>query len=262
MDQMFQLQRQIQSLQQELSTISQVAGQLQRSEANHAAQLQQISQNENAVSQQLQSIQQICNRMSQDVSLISSMAQQVTPQLSGMPLGSSQFSSGMYTGQFGTGQYTPTQYGSFGAQFGSNRSDEFSRNQQISSMASNRYGAGIGGGNEYATNQYISNLANQGMLGSQGNMGTSGFRGSSFGTGIGQTGYSASSAGNFPVEPAHPVSFLNTPGQYGTSGFMGSVYTPGSSSSQFSSSGQMSSGFASQPMLGMSGQNIGRYSNF
>ncbi|MDD4169200.1 MAG: prefoldin domain-containing protein [Desulfotomaculaceae bacterium] len=259
MNQMFQLQRQIQGLQQELNTIGQVAGQLQRSEANHAAQLQQISQNENTVSQQLQSIQQMCNRLSQDVNVISSMAQQITPQLSGMPMGSGQFGSSMY--QLGTGQYSPTQHGSFGSQFGGNQSDEFSRNQQISSMATNRYGAGIGG-NEYASNQYISNLANQGMLGSQANMGASNFRGSSLGTGMGQTGFSSISAGNYPLEPARPISYLNTPGQYGTSGFMGSVYTPGYSTSQLSSSGQMGSGFASQSMLGMGGQNLGQYSNF
>lgn len=260
MDQMFQLQRQIQGLHQELNTLNQVAAQLQRSEANHAVELQRISQSENVASQQLQTIQQICNRLSQDINMLSGMTQQITPQFTGMPMTSGQFGSSLYGSQIGTGQYSPSQYGTFGAQFGGNRSDEFSRNQQISAMAANRYGAGFGG-NDYASNQYINNLVSQGMLGSQNRMGAGNYGVSSFGTGFGQTGFSSNIAGNIPVEPAHPVSYLSTPTQFGGSGLAGSVYSPAYGSS-FSTSGQLGSGLASQSMMGMSTPNIGQYSNF
>jgi len=276
MDQIYQLQRQIQDLRQEVNTISQVAGQLQRSEANHAAQLQQMSQSENAATQQLQTIQQLCNRLSQDVNVISSIAQQI-PQMIGMQA-SGQFGAGTYAGQLGTGQfgnynptistgqYGPPAYGTFGAQFGGSRSDEYARNQQISQMAANRYGLGFTG-NDFATNQHISNMANQGMIGSQGSMGMSAYGantygGSTFGTGLTQGGYASTSTGNYALAPSHPVSYQSTSGQYGASGFTGSQYTPTFGSSQFSTVGQMGSGIANQSLMGMSGQNIGRYSNF
>lgn len=260
MDQMFQLQRQIQGLHQELNTLNQVAGQLQRSESNHAMELQRLSQSENMASQQLQTIQQICSRLSQDVNMLSGITQQITPQLTTMPLTSGQWGGSMYSGQIGTGQYSPSQYGTFGAQFGGNRSDEFARNQQISAMAANRYGAGFSG-NDYADNQYINNMVSQGMLGSQRNLGTSNYGVSSFGTGIGQTGFSSNIAGNYPIQPAHPVSYLGTPTQFGGGSFTGSVYSP-SYGSSFSTSGQLGSGLASSAMMGMGGQNIGAYSNF
>jgi len=273
MDQIYQLQRQIQDLRQEVNTISQVAGQLQRSEANNAAQLQQMSQNENAATQQLQTIQQLCNRLSQDVNVISSIAQQI-PQMVGMQAGG-QFGAGTYAGQWGTGQFGnlyptistgqfgPAAYGTFGAQFAGGRSDEYARNQQISQMAANRYGLGFAG-NDFAANQHISNMANQGMLGSQGNIGMSAYGastygGGTFGTGLSQGGYASTSTGNFAMAPSHPVSYS---GQYGASGFAGSQYTPTFGSTQFSTGGQMGSGFANQSMTGMGGQNIGRYSNF
>jgi len=263
MDQIFQLQRQIQDLRQELNTISQVAGQLQRSEANHAAQLQRLSQNESAVTQQLQTIQQICNRLNQDINMIGSMAQQISSQMYNMPFTSGQFGAGQFGG-YGVGatteQYGPVQYGTLGAQFGGNRYDEFNRNQQISAMAANRYGTGFAG-SDYATNQYISNLANQGMLGSQRNLGPGTYGGGAFSTNLGQSGYASTSAGNYTVEPAHPVSFHGTPGQYGGSGFTGSQYTT-AYGSNYGTSGQLSSGFAGQSMIGMGAQNLGRYSNF
>ncbi|OPY57020.1 MAG: hypothetical protein A4E55_01879 [Pelotomaculum sp. PtaU1.Bin035] len=277
MDQIYQLQRQIQDLQQEVNSISQVAGQLQRSEANNAVQLQRLSQNENAATQQLQAIQQLCNRLSQDVNMINSVARQITPQNTNIPF-SNQFGAGMYAGQFETGQfgnyganisagqYSPTQYGTFGAQFGGNRSDEYSRNQQISSMAANRYGVGFSG-NDYATNQYINNLANQGMLGSQATLGTSNLGAGAFGAGsLGmgpmQSGYSGTSAGNFTIQPSHPVSYHSASTPHGTSGFTGSQYMPTYGASQFSANWQPGSGFSNQSLMGMSGQNIGRYSNF
>lgn len=191
MEQIYRLQRQIQDLQQEVHSISQVAGQLQRSEANHAAQLQQMSQYENSATQQLQTIQQLCSRLSQEVSAISSMAQQI-PQMVGMQTGS-QLGSGFYssqpsTGQFGsnsptisTGQYSAPTFGTFGSQFGGGRSDQYAQNQQTSQMAANRSSMGFTG-----------NMANQGMLGAQNNL---------------------------AVTPAHPISHQNmmpqsTPSQF------------------------------------------------
>jgi len=247
MDQFFQLQRQIQDLRQEVNSISQVAGQLQRSEANHAAQLQQMSQSENAATQQLQTIQQLCHRLNQDVNVISGIAQQI-PQMASMQAGS-QFSAGQLgTGQSGyynpnisTGQYSPSSFGTFGAQFSGGRSDEFARNQQIS------------------------NMANQGMWGSQGNLGMSAYGantygGSTFGTGLAQGGYSNTSAGNYSIMPSHPVANQSLSNQYGVSGFAGSQYTPTLGS--LGTSGQMGSSLANQSQMGMSGQNIGQFSNF
>jgi len=275
MDQIYQLHKQIQDLRQEVNSISQVAGQLQRSEANHAAQLQQMSQSENAATQQLQAIQQLCSRLSQDVNVISSIAQQI-PQMAGMQTG--QFSAGIYPGQISTGQfgsYNPSistsqygqpAFGTFGSQFGGNKSDEYARNQQISPMAANRYGLGFSS-NDFATNQQISNMANQGMLGSQGNLGMSAsgantYSGTTWGTGLSQGGFSGTGAGNYVFAPAHPVSYQNTPSQYGVSGFAGSQYIPTSGSSQLSTSGQMGTGLANQSLMGMSSHNIGQFSNF
>ncbi|HOV80072.1 MAG TPA: hypothetical protein PK728_08160 [Bacillota bacterium] len=132
MDQIYQLQRQIQDLRQEVNNISQVANQLQRSEANNAAQLQRLQQNEVLASQQLQQIQHLCNRLSQDVNIISNVAQQVTSQML-RPYTSGQFGmtqplSQQATGQFGTAgfgfgtsQYTPAQFSAFGTQAAANR---------------------------------------------------------------------------------------------------------------------------------------------
>lgn len=104
MDQLFQLQRQIQDLKQEINNITQVANQLQRAEANNAAQLQRLQQNEALSTQQLQNIQQMCNRINQEVNVINNMAQQVTSQMANRPFTSGQY--GTSTGsQFGTGQF-------------------------------------------------------------------------------------------------------------------------------------------------------------
>ncbi len=264
MDQLYQLQRQIQDLRQEVNAISQMASQLQRSEANNIAQLQRLQQHESIATQQLQTIQQLCNRLSQDVNAISSVAQQFSAQIAARPFTTGQFGAGMYnqygTGQFGqygagitTGYYSPvqTQYGTYGSQFGTNRADEFSRNQLISSMAQNRYGLGFNVP-DYISNQYISSMANQGLLGSQ-----SSFPVTAMGTGItagaGQSGYAQATTGNFTVRPEHPVGTA----QYGLTTMAG----------QYSPSYQI--GFASQPTSGMYGtqpqmgtQNIGLYSNF
>lgn len=266
MDQVYQLQRQIQDLRQEVNTISQVANQLQRSEANNAAQLQRLQQNESMAAQQLQTIQQLCNRLSQDVNVISSVAQSVTAQIANRPFTTGQYGTGIST-QFSTGitpqfttgispQFSSGQFGTFGSQFDQNRSDEFSRNQYISSMAANRYGIGFNAP-QYASNQYISNMANQGLLGSQQSPGSSGYGAATMGTAMGQSGYAAMSTGNFAVQPAHPVQA----NQYGSTGMMGSHYTPTYSMGQ--STNQLSSGlFGSQSFSAMNTPNIGRYSNF
>lgn len=274
MDQIFQLQRQIQDLRQEVSAISQVASQLQRNEANNAAVLQRLSQTENMATQQLQAIQQICNRLSQDVNAISNVAQQVTAQMANR-ISSGQFGTGFgqyTTGQYGAGQqygtfgggistgfYSPTQsqFGTFGSQFGGNRTDEFQRNQMISQAAANRYGLGFTQP-EYASNQYISNLASQGQLGSQQTYGAGTYGLGSIGTGLSQTGYAGMSTGNFAVEPAHPVQTS----QYGATGFAGaqSQYFPTYSAGQAS---QLGSGlFGAQSMMNTGAPNVGRYSNF
>jgi len=127
MDQIYQLQRQIQELRNEINTISQVASQLQREEANNAAQLQRLQQNESVATQQLNTIQQLCHHLSQDVNAISNATQQVTSQMFNRPVSSGQFGAQTFTqpisGQYGaftpsgTSMYNPTQFGSFGAQF-------------------------------------------------------------------------------------------------------------------------------------------------
>lgn len=121
MDQLFQLHKQIQDLKQEVNTINQVANQLQRAEANNAAQLQRLQQNEVLSSQQLQNIQQMCNRISQEANIISNVAQQVTSQMASRPMITDQYGtsigSQMSTGQFGTmataGMYNPSQFSSY-----------------------------------------------------------------------------------------------------------------------------------------------------
>lgn len=270
MDQIFQLQRQIQDLRQEVNTISQVASQLQRSEANNASQLQRLQQNESVATQQLQAIQQICNRLNQDVNVISNVAQQVTAQMVNRPFTSGQFGAAGWTqpvtGQFGTygagittGLQAPAQFGTFGAQFGANRTDEFQRNQYISQAAANRYGAGFNAP-DYATNQYISSMVNQGAMGAQGNLGAGTYGAGAFGTGLSQTGFAGTSTGNFAIEPSHPVQTA----QYGATGFAGSQYTPtySAGAGQWATANQLGSGLSGQSALGAGAQNMGRYSNF
>ncbi|MFX4261519.1 hypothetical protein ACOBQJ_04870 [Pelotomaculum propionicicum] len=127
MDQIYQLHRQIQELRNEINTISQVASQLQRAEANNAAQLQRLQQNESVATQQLNTIQQLCHHLSQDVNAISNATQQVTSQMFNRPVSSGQFGAQNFsqpmTGQYGaftpsaTSMYSPSQFGAFGAQF-------------------------------------------------------------------------------------------------------------------------------------------------
>jgi|GEM_PF-855892 len=269
MDQIYQLQRQIKDLRQEVNAISQVANQLQRSEANNAAQLQQLSQSESMATQQLQQITQLCNRLSQDVNTINNVAQQITAQVTNR-MTSGQFGPGMWTqpvtGQFGaygggvsTGMYGPAQFGAFGAQFGLNRDNEFQRNQYISQWAANRYGAGFNNP-DYVTNQYLGSLANQGALGAQSSLAPA-FSAGADGAGMGmsQTGFAGTSAGNFRIEPAHPVQ---TGQQYGTTSFAGSQNMP-YSASQWATANQPGSGlYGAQASLGTGAMNIGRYSNF
>lgn len=127
MDQFYQLQRQIQELRNEINTIGQVASQLQRAEANNAAQLQRLQQNESIATQQLNTIQQLCHHLSQDVNAISNATQQVTSQMFNRPVSSGQFGAQTFTqpitGHYGaftpsvTSMYNPTQFGSYSAQF-------------------------------------------------------------------------------------------------------------------------------------------------
>ncbi len=258
MDQIYQLQRQLQDLRQEVNAISHVASQLQHSETNNAAQLQRLQQNESLAAQQLQSIQQICNRLTQDVNAISSATQQVTSQM--RPFTTGQFGAGTinpYTsGQFGTygagattGMHGPSQFGTFGTQYGTNRADEFSRNQYLSSMAANRYGLGLNTP-DHVSNHYISSMANQGLLGSQSNIGMGTYGASTLGMDPSQSGYAGISTGNFTVTPSRPVHQTS---QYGMSSLTGSQYTPTYNVSQMS---------ATQPYMGTGAPNIGSYSNF
>lgn len=183
MDQINQLQRQIQDLRQEVNSISQVAGQLQRSEANHAMQHQQMMQSENMANQHLQTIQQLCSRLSQEVNNINSIAQQI-PQMVNMQTGN-QFSSTPQAGQLGS-----SQIGGYGS--------------------TTRYGMG------FSTNQQPSGMAGQGQLGSQSTPGMMANYGGSSTLGSGlpqQTGYANASMDNYNMIPAHPVAQQNTFGQ-------------------------------------------------
>ncbi|MDD4335036.1 MAG: hypothetical protein PHY77_05440 [Desulfotomaculaceae bacterium] len=126
MDQIYQLQRQIQELRNEINTIAQVAGQLQHAEANNAAQLQKLQQHESVANQQLHTIQQLCHHLNQDVNAISNATQQVTSQMLSRPMTSGQLNAQTFSqpnGQFGTytpnmtSLYNPAQFGTYGAQF-------------------------------------------------------------------------------------------------------------------------------------------------
>ncbi len=258
MDQIYQLQRQLQDLRQEVNAISHVASQLQHSETNNAAQLQRLQQNESLAAQQLQSIQQICNRLAQDVNAMSSVTQQVTSQM--RPFTTGQFGAGTMnpytTGQFGTygagattAMHGPTQLSTFGTQYG-NRADEFSRNQYLSSMAANRYGLGFNTP-DHVSNQYISSMANQGLMGSQSNIGMGTYGAGTLGMDPGQSGYAGISTGNFTVSPSRPV---HQSSQYGISSLASNQYTPTHNISQMSA--------MSQPYMGTGTPNIGSYSNF
>ncbi len=126
MDQINQLQRQILELRNEINTISQVAGQLQRAEANNAAQLERLHQHETVANQQLNTIQQLCQHLNQDVNAISNAAQQVTTQMY-RPMSGSQFNTQTFgqpiSGLQGTftpnvsGLNNPTPFGAYSAQF-------------------------------------------------------------------------------------------------------------------------------------------------
>lgn len=225
----YQLQRQIQDLRQEVNSINQVASQLQRSEANNAAQLQRLQQNEAIATQQLQTIQQLCNRLNQDVNVISNVAQQVTSQMYTKPMTSGQY--GTYsqptTGQFGalnpsigTSMHSPSQYGAFGSQ-----------------LSANRIGAGFHM-SDYTANPQLSSMLTQGMTGIPSNI--AGTHTANLGTGYNPfTGISAGSLST----PAHQMHAS----QYGTSGFAGSQFAP-YSASQISASALPTTGLLSQPL--------------
>lgn len=155
MEQIYQLQRQIQELRNEINTISQVAGQLQRAEANNAVQLQRLQQNETVASQQLNTIQQLCHHLSQDINAISNVTQQVTSQMFNRPVSSGQFGTQTFsqpvTGQYGaftpsvvTSPYSPSQFGAYGAQF----------SPYVSAGTLSRFGQGINIPDYTAAQQY------------------------------------------------------------------------------------------------------------
>ncbi len=247
----YQLQRQIQDLRQEVNTINQVASQLMRSEANNAAQLQQLHQHEVNASQQLHTIQQLCNRLNQDVNVISNVANQVTSQMFTKPMTSGQLGSYSQptTGQFGafspsvnTGLYNPSQQGMMGlpsniastyttnlgtgfSPFASNIRLETPQQQ----MQTSQYGMSGFTGSPFASNIRLETPQQQ-MQTSQ--YGTYGFAGSPF-------------ASNIRLETPQQLQSS----QYGTSGFAGSQYTP-YSASQISASTLPTN------------QNMGMYSSF
>lgn len=228
-EQIYQLQRQIQDLRQEVNNINQLASQLHHSEANNAAQLQRLQQNETVATQQLQAIQQLCNRLSQDVNVISNVAQQVTSQMMTRPMTSGQFGMGAMN-RFSTGvagvspsMYSAPNYSPFTQPIG-NRNDEFTRNQQISTAAANRYGFGLTTP-DYITNQQLSSMASQGMLGSPSNIGTSAFSAGTMSASASPTGFAEMPTGSFSMQPARPV-------HHGSSSFAGSQFPPMSPFSQ------------------------------
>ncbi|TEB11006.1 hypothetical protein Psfp_04058 [Pelotomaculum sp. FP] len=206
MDQLFQLHKQIQDLRQEVSTINQVANQLQRAEANNAAQLQRLQQNEVISTQQLQNIQQMCNRINQEVNVISNVAQQVSSQMVNRPFTSGQYGANIgsqfATGQFGNmgtigtmataGLYNPNQFSSYG-------STQVAPTD-LSSLA-NYWGQGLNPQDISISSQYLSNQNKQFMPQSYG--------AATYATGITQ----------------------NIPYQYGTTGITGSQYIPSYSTS-------------------------------
>lgn len=241
----YQLQRQIQDLRQEVNTISQVASQLQRSEANNAAQLQRLQQNEAIATQQLQTIQQLCNRLNQDVNVISNVAQQVTAQMFNRPVTSGQWGTWNQptTGQFGayspsitTGLYSPAQFGTFGSQFGANRFGV--------SLSVPDYGASLSVPN-YAANQQLGSFINQGMLGVPSNIGASTYT-SNLATGYTPTSFAG-------ISTAYPAQTS----QFGTTGFASSQFAP-YSTSQISAAAQPTTGLWSQPLT--SAHSMGMYS--
>ncbi len=246
MEQIYQLQRQVQDLRQELNNINQLASQLHRSEANNAVQLQRLQQNETIAAQQLQAIQQLCSRLSQDVNAISNVAQQVTPQMLNRPTTSGQFGmdamNQFSTGQFGMTGINPSihgtpQHSSFTQPTGA-RSDEFTKNQQISSAAANRYGLGFSAPDQ-VTNQQLSSMASQGMLGSQSNIGAGAFSAGTMSAGTNPTGFAEMPTGSFSMQPARPVQ------HHGPAA--GSQFPPLSSFSQTASpmASSMNMGFSS-----------------
>jgi hypothetical protein len=208
MDQLFQLQRQIQDLRQEVNNITQVANQLQRAEANNAAQLQRLQQNEAISTQQLQTIQQLCNRLNQDVNIISNVAQQVSSQMVNRPFTTGQFGTSIGnqigSGQYGnlasvasTGIYSPSQFGSYGM-------NQITPND-VSILAS-RFGQGLSPQDMAVSSQYITN---QKIPGAPQTYGTSTFNTGTYGT----------------------SSFQSIPNQYSVSGYSGSQYIPSYSTS-------------------------------
>ncbi|MDD4239708.1 MAG: hypothetical protein PHT62_14345 [Desulfotomaculaceae bacterium] len=200
MDQLFQLQRQIQDLKQEVSNINQVASQLQRAEANNAAQLQRLQHNEVISTQQLQNIQQMCNRINQEVNVISNVAQQVGTQ---RPFSSGQYGTSIGS-QLGSGQFsnigTMSTAGIYNPnQFSSNGSTQITPTDM--SSLTHYWGQGLNPQDMTVSNQYLSNQNKQFIPQSYG--------AATYGTG----------------------SIQNLPNQYSPAGISGSQYIPSFSTS-------------------------------
>ncbi|NPV42893.1 MAG: hypothetical protein HPY70_02750 [Firmicutes bacterium] len=113
MDSVQQLQQQIQQFQQNLNTITQMAGQLARSEQQNQSQLQQLSQSESRAVQQLQQIERMCNNVSQQVQQLGNVARQAITQASVQQGVGGQFYQGTIGQQYGQVQ-TGQQAGQFG----------------------------------------------------------------------------------------------------------------------------------------------------
>ncbi|TEB09060.1 hypothetical protein [Pelotomaculum propionicicum] len=273
----YQLQRQIQDLRQEVNTINQVASQLQRSEANNAAQLQRLHQNEAIATQQLHTIQQLCNRLNQDVNVISNVAQQVTSQMFTRPITSGQW--GAYsqptTGQFGafnpsitTGWYSQGMMGmpsniasTYTANLGTGITP-FASNVRLETpqqMQTGQYGASGFVSAPFAQNIRLETP--QQTQTSQYQHGATGFAGIPFASNVRLETPQQNNFANIPF--ASNIS-LETPqqmqsSQYGTTGFAGSHLSP-YSASHISASAMPTTGLWSQPLA--SSQNLGMYSSF
>lgn len=216
MDQLFQLQRQIQDLKQEINTITQVANQLRQAEANNAMQLQRLHQHEVNATQQLQTIQQVCNRINQDVNMLSNAAQQVSTQMAARPITSGQFGTSIgsqfSTGQFGNigtmasaGLYNPNQVSSYG-------STQITPTT-LSSLA-NYWGQGLSPQDMQISSQYLSNQNRQQFI-------PQSYGSTTYGTGISQSipyQYGTSSTASSQYIPSYSTS-LSTPNQFGTGMF-------------------------------------------
>ncbi|MGC7880264.1 hypothetical protein ACP3TI_13625, partial [Desulforudis sp. 1190] len=76
-----QIQQQINSMRQDINSISNLANQLAQSEQSHAQELQRIQARESNASRQLQQIGQLCNSLNNALNQISGVSQQYPGQM-------------------------------------------------------------------------------------------------------------------------------------------------------------------------------------